>query len=142
MTDRTAGVTWIGGLGDGSGTINQVGSGAFGPLPVTWPSRAESSDGRTSPEELLAAAWASCFSMALAHGLGQAGSPPARLETTATVTFEPGVGIVRGSIHVVGTVPGLDQDGFAAHAGAAKEGCPVSKALAGIPDVALEARLT
>ncbi len=89
---------------DGSGTIEGVGSGAFGPLDVTWASRAEAPEGRTSPEELIAAAWASCFSMALSHALAGAGTPPERLETSVTVTFQPGEGIVKGAIHVVGTV--------------------------------------
>jgi osmotically inducible protein OsmC len=92
MADRTANVTWTGSLLDGGGTIERVGSGAFGPLEVTWASRAEEPEGRTSPEELIAAAHAACFSMALSHGLSQAGSPPERLETSATVTFVPGTG--------------------------------------------------
>ncbi|MFN8224020.1 MAG: OsmC family peroxiredoxin [Gaiellales bacterium] len=140
-TERTARVTWKGSLLEGSGTVEQVGSGAFGPLPVTWPSRAEAPDGRTSPEELIAAAWASCFSMALSHGLAQAGSPPSSLETSTTVSFQPGEGITRGAIVVKGVVPGIDAAAFVAAAEAAKAGCPVSKALAGIPDVSLEASL-
>ena len=105
-TDRMAKVTWAGSLMDGSGTIEGVGSGAFGPLDVTWTSRAETPDGRTSPEELIAAAWASCFSMALSHALAGAGNAPERLETSVTVSFQPGEGITKGAIHVVGTVPG------------------------------------
>ena len=104
-TDRSAKVTWQGSLMDGSGTIEGV-DGAFGPLDVTWASRTETPDGMTSPEELIAAAWASCFSMALSHALAGAGTPPERLETSVTVTFQPGEGIVKGAIHVVGTVPG------------------------------------
>src|SRR5215510_12981509 len=111
-TDRTAKVTWTGSLMDGSGRIDGVGSGAFGPLDLTWVSRADTADGRTSPEELIAAAWASCFSMALSHALANAGTPPERLETSATVTFQPGEGIVKGAITVVGTVPGVDHAGF------------------------------
>ena len=140
-TDRMAKVTWAGSLKEGSGTIEGVGSGAFGPLDVTWASRAETPDGRTSPEELVAAAWASCFSMALSKGLADAGSPPERLETSVTVTFQPGEGIVKGAIEVVGTVAGLDHTGFVEHAENAKVGCPVSKALAGIPEVTLDATL-
>jgi osmotically inducible protein OsmC len=140
-TDRTAKVTWAGSLTDGGGTIEGVGSGAFGPLDVTWASRAESPEGRTSPEELIAAAWASCFSMALSGALGRAGTPPERLETSVTVTFQPGEGIVRGAITVVGTVPGVDHDGFVEHAEGAKVNCPVSKALTGIPEVTLDATL-
>ena len=140
-TDRTAKVTWAGSLMEGSGTIEGVGSGAFGPLDVTWASRAETPEGRTSPEELIAAAWASCFSMALSHALAGAETPPERLETSVTVTFQPGEGITKGAITVVGTVPGLDQAGFAEKAEGAKAGCPVSKALAGIPEVTLDAKL-
>jgi osmotically inducible protein OsmC len=140
-TDRTATVTWSGSLLEGAGTIDSVGSGAFGPLDVSWPSRAEEPAGRTSPEELIAAAWASCYSMALSHALAGAGTPPTRLSTSVTVTFQPGEGIVRGHIAVRGDVPGLDQDGFAEAAEGAKQGCPVSKALAGIPEVTLAAAL-
>jgi lipoyl-dependent peroxiredoxin len=140
-TDRRADVVWQGDLMNGSGTIERVGSGAFGPLDVTWASRSEDPNGRTSPEELIAAAWASCFSMALSNGLAQAGSPPEKLETSATVTFQPGEGITRGALTVRGTVPGLDEAGFRAAAEDAKQNCPVSKALAGIPDVSLEANL-
>jgi osmotically inducible protein OsmC len=140
-TERSAKATWSGSLLEGGGTIEGVGSGAFGPLDVTWPSRADSADGRTSPEELIAAAWASCFSMALSHGLAQAGTPPERLETGVTVTFQPGEGIVKGEIRVVGTVPGTDHTAFVAQAEAAKTGCPVSKALAGIPEITLQAQL-
>jgi lipoyl-dependent peroxiredoxin len=141
-TDRTASVTWTGSLLEGSGTIDAVGSGAFGPLPVSWPSRAESSNGQTSPEELIAAAWASCYSMALSAGLAKAGTPPERLATSVTVTFQPGEGIVKGAITVTASVPGIDAEGFAAAAAGAKENCPVSKALAGIPEVTLAATLS
>src|SRR4051812_6840251 len=110
-TDRTAEVVWQGDLMNGSGTIQSVGSGAIGPLDVSWAARAEEPGGRTSPEELVAAAWASCFAMALSHGLAQNGSPPEKLETSATVTFQPGEGIVRGALTVRGTVPGLDDAG-------------------------------
>jgi osmotically inducible protein OsmC len=140
-TDRTAKVTWTGSLMDGSGRIEGVGSGAFGPLDVTWVSRADTPDGRTSPEELIAAAWASCFSMALSHKLAGAGTPPERLETSATVTFQPGEGILKGAITVVGTVPGVDHPTFVEHAEDAKVNCPVSKALTGIPEVTLDATL-
>lgn len=140
-TDRTAKVTWAGSLMEGSGTIEGVPSGAFGPLDVTWASRAETPDGRTSPEELIAAAWASCFSMALSHALAGAETPPERLETSVTVRFQPGEGITKGAITVIGTVPGLDQAGFVEKAEGAKAGCPVSKALTGIPEVTLDAKL-
>jgi osmotically inducible protein OsmC len=140
-TERQASVVWQGDLMNGSGTIAEVPSGAFGPLDVSWASRAEEPNGRTSPEELIAAAWASCFAMALSLGLAQAGNPPEKLETSATVTFQPGEGIIKGALTVRGTVPGLDEAGFADAANVAKENCPVSKALAGIPDVSLDAQL-
>jgi osmotically inducible protein OsmC len=140
-TDRTANVVWQGDLLSGSGTIAQVPSGAFGPLDVSWASRAEEPNGKTSPEELIAAAWASCFAMALSNGLAKAGNPPEQLETSATVTFQPGEGIIRGALTVRGTVPGLDEAGFREAAEDAKKNCPVSKALSGIPDVSLDATL-
>jgi osmotically inducible protein OsmC len=126
---------------DGEGTIESVGSGAFGPLDVTWASRAEDANGRTSPEELIAAAHAACFSMALSHGLAQAGTPADSLDTSATVTFVPGTGITIVALRVRGSVPGLDEGGFADAAEAAKAGCPVSKALAGVPEITLDAAL-
>ena len=140
-TERRADVTWQGDLQSGSGTIDRVGSGAFGPLDVTWASRAEDPAGRTSPEELIAAAHASCFSMALSGSLGKAGTPPERLSTSATVTFVPGEGITRIALEVVGRVPGLDEAGFREAAEGAKTNCPVSKALASVPEIALDARL-
>jgi osmotically inducible protein OsmC len=140
--ERRASVTWRGDLMSGSGTIDEVGSGAFGPLAVSWASRAEeASGGKTSPEELIAAAHASCFAMALSHGLAQAGSPPEQLQTTATVTFVPGTGITKIVLAVRGTVPGRDADGFHAAAEAAREGCPVSQALAAVPEITLDASL-
>lgn len=141
MADRTATVTWSGSLTEGEGTIESVGSGAFGPLDVTWSSRTEDPDGRTSPEELIAAAHASCFSMALSHALAQAGSPAERLETSATVTFVPGTGITRSAIRVRGSVPGMDEATFVEKAEGAKVGCPVSKALAALPEITLDAAL-
>jgi lipoyl-dependent peroxiredoxin len=140
-TDRTAHVTWQGSLLEGSGTIDSVGSGAFGPLDVTWASRAEQPEGRTSPEELIAAAHAACFSMALSHGLANAGTPPEELSTSATVTFQPGEGITRVALKVRGRVPGIDADAFREQAEAARVGCPVSKALAGVPELTVEAEL-
>jgi osmotically inducible protein OsmC len=140
-TERTAEVTWRGSLFEGGGTIDRVGSGAFGPLDVTWASRAEDSDGRTSPEELIAAAHAACFSMALSNGLAQAESPPERLHTSATVTFVPGSGITKIVLRVRGSVPGMDEATFVEKAEAAKEGCPVSKALTGVPEITVDAAL-
>jgi len=141
MADRTANVTWTGSLMDGRGTIESVGSGAFDPLDVTWASRAEDPDGRTSPEELIAAAHAACFSMALSHGLAQEGSPAERLETSANVTFVPGTGITKLALTVRGSVPGIDETGFQEAAEIAKENCPVSKALAAVPEITLDASL-
>src|SRR6187200_3737441 len=141
-TDRSAKVTWTGSLMDGSGRIEGVGSGAFGPLDVTWASRAEEPQGRTSPEELIAAAHAACFSMALSHGLAQAGTPPERLEVDATVTFVPGTGITKIQLAVDATVPGIDEEAFLAAAEEAKENCPVSTALASVPEISLQASLS
>lgn len=138
-TERTAEVTWQGSLMEGNGTIESVGSGAFGPLDVTWAARAESdSSGHTSPEELIAAAHAACFSMALSHGLAEAGTPPTTLSTSATVSFEPGTGITKIALRVQGDVPGIDDDVFRQAAEGAKENCPVSKALASVPEITLE----
>jgi osmotically inducible protein OsmC len=134
-------VVWQGDLINGSGTIAEVPSGAFGPLDVSWASRAEEPNGKTSPEELIAAAWASCFAMALSNILAKADHAPEKLETSATVTFQPGEGITRGVLTVRGTVPGLDEDGFRELAEDAKTNCPVSQALTGIPDVSLDAQL-
>src|SRR4051794_260854 len=140
-TDRKAEVVWQGDLMNGSGTIAPPTSGALPQLDVSWASRAEEPNGKTSPEELIAAAWASCFAMALSHGLAQAGNAPERLATSATVTFQPGEGIIRGALTVVGTVAGIDDAAFREAAEDAKANCPVSKALSGIPEVTLDARL-
>jgi osmotically inducible protein OsmC len=140
-TDRRAEVTWQGDLMGGSGAIERVGSGAFAPLDVTWASRTEEPGGRTSPEELIAAAHASCFSMALAHALAQAGNPPERLSTSATVTFVPGTGITRSALEVEGRVPDLDDNAFQQAAEQAKDGCPVSQALKGNVELEVTARL-
>jgi len=140
--ERHASVTWNGDLMSGSGTIDEVGSGAFGPLDVSWAARSEeASGGKTSPEELIAAAHASCFSMALSGGLAKAGNPPARLQTSATVTFVPGTGITKIALTVRGSVPGLDADAFREAAEGAKKNCPVSQALAGVPEITLDAQL-
>jgi osmotically inducible protein OsmC len=143
---RRAEVTWNGDLMSGSGTIDRVGSGSFGPLDVSWTARTEerleeSSDGRTSPEELLAAAHAACFSMALSHALAQAGTPAERLQTGATVTFVPGEGITKVALTVEGHGSGLEEAAFRSAAETAKENCPVSKALTGVGEITVEARL-
>ena len=139
--DRSAHVTWAGGLFDGAGTITEVTSGAFGPLGVTWPSRAEAPDGRTSPEELIAAAHAACYCMQFSHDLAAAGTPPQELKATATVTLELGKGITKSAIVVVGSVAGIDQAAFQTIADGAKSNCPVSGALAGNVELSVAATL-
>jgi osmotically inducible protein OsmC len=140
-TDRTAEVTWNGDLKTGSGRINSVSSGAIGGLDVDWHARSEDVGSKTSPEELIAAAHASCFAMALSNGLGQAGHAPEELKTSATVTFQPGEGITKIALQVAAKVPGMDDAAFQEAAEAAKENCPVSKALASVPEISLSARL-
>ncbi len=140
-TERSATVVWQGDLMNGSGTIAAAPSGAFGPLDVSWAARAEDPNGKTSPEELIASAWAACFAMALSSTLAKGGNPPEKLVTSATVTFQPGEGITKGVLSVRGTVPGMDEAAFEDAATSAKNGCPVSQALAGIPDVTLVASL-
>jgi osmotically inducible protein OsmC len=140
-TDRRADVVWQGSLMDGSGRIEQVTSGALGGLDVSWPSRSAEPGGKTSPEELIAAAHATCFSMALSHGLAQEGKAPERLDTSATVTFQPGEGITKIALTVSGVVPGIDEDAFRQAAQTAKENCPVSQALASVPEITLDASL-
>src|SRR6266550_1736843 len=131
-TDRRADVVWNGGLMDGSGTIRSTTSGAFGDLAVSWAARSEDeTGGKTSPEELIAAAHAACFSMALSHALAQAGNAPESLDTTAEVTFQPGTGITGIVLRVRGHVPNLAPEQFDQAAEGAKANCPVSKALAG-----------
>lgn len=140
-TERTMSTTWRGSLMEGAGTIHEAGSGAFGALDVTWAARAEDPDGKTSPEELIAAAHSACFAMALSHGLAQAGTPADRLDTSATVTFVPGEGITKIALSVRGSVPGLGAAAFVEAAEGAKVGCPVSKALAAVPEITLDAAL-
>ena len=140
-TDRHAEVTWNGGLMGGSGRIDRVGSNAFGPLDITWTSRAEEPAGRTSPEELIAAAHASCFSMAFSARLAKAGTPPDRLEVSARVTFVPGTGITTSELDVTGVVPGISEEDFVKLADDAKENCPVSGALKGNVEMSVAARL-
>ena len=140
-TDRTAEVTWHGDLMSGSGRVDSVTSGAIGGLDVDWPARSEDGAAKTSPEELIAAAHAACFSMALSNGLGQAGHAPEEMKTSATVTFQPGEGITKIALAVAGKVPGMDDGAFQEAAKTAKENCPVSKALASVPEISLSARL-
>ncbi|MFF6906268.1 OsmC family protein [Streptomyces sp. NPDC012389] len=131
-TTRQAHTVWEGNLIEGKGVVTFDSSG-IGDYPVSWPSRSEQANGRTSPEELIAAAHSSCFSMALSHALAGAGTPPTKLETKADVTFQPGTGITGIHITVEGEVPGLDESGFVKAAEEAKANCPVSQALSGTP---------
>jgi osmotically inducible protein OsmC len=128
---RTAQAHWEGSLTEGAGRVSLESSG-LGTYDVTWAARSEEkAEGRTSPEELIAAAHSSCFSMALSKALNDAGSPPQALDTRADVTFQPGQGITGVHLTVVGTVPGMSADDFAAAAEGAKVNCPVSQALTG-----------
>jgi osmotically inducible protein OsmC len=129
---RQARAVWNGDLAKGSGEVSSVTSGKFSALPVSWSARTEAPQGKTSPEELLAAAHASCFAMALSAGLAKAGSPPKKLDVTSTVTFDK-VGedwtVVSSELEVKGEVPGIDAAAFAKAAEGAKDGCPISRAL-------------
>ena len=141
---RRADAVWQGSLAQGSGEVSLVTSGAAGPLPVTWASRTERSNGKTSPEELVAAAHASCYCMALSHTLGEAGTPPERLETSVEVAFrevEGGWKVGTSEITVQGTVPGIDEAAFKEAAAAAKDGCPISDALKGNVELSVKATL-
>jgi lipoyl-dependent peroxiredoxin len=141
---RRAQVSWKGNLLEGSGTVSAATSGAFSDLPVTWASRAEQADGRTSPEELVAAAHASCYSMAFSGDLTRAGTPPQSLEVSCEVEFDRRDGkwsVVASRLKVRGRVPGLDQARFAELANGAKDGCPISRALAGNVALSVEATL-
>jgi lipoyl-dependent peroxiredoxin len=131
---------WKGDLTSGSGRVKPA-SGAFDELPVTWASRAERQHGKTSPEELLAAAHAACFSMAFSSGLAKAGHKVEELNTTAEVEFVPGTGITSVTLTVRGRIGGIEDPEFQELAEAAKEGCPVSKALSSSVELKLEARL-
>jgi len=140
-TDRNATVTWNGSLMEGKGRITSTTTGNLGEQDITWAARSGDEAELTSPEELIAAAHAACFAMALSHGLAQAGSPPDELQTSATVTFQPGEGITRIALAVEGRVPGVDAAAFREAAEGAKANCPVSKALAGVPEITLDAKL-
>ena len=129
-TTRTATTHWEGSLMEGAGQVTLDSSG-LGTYDVTWASRDEDPNGRTSPEELVGAAHSACFSMALSHALAQAGTPPEALDTKADVTFQPGEGITGIVLTVRGTVPGVSADDFTKAAETAKANCPVSKALTG-----------
>ncbi len=140
---RRAEATWSGDLASGSGAVSAVSSGVFTSLPVTWAARTETSEGKTSPEELVAAAHAACFSMSLSGALGRAGTPAENLDVSAEVTFdklEAGWRIVSSALTVRGRVPGMSADDFVAAAEGAKDGCPISNALSN--DIALSVDAT
>jgi osmotically inducible protein OsmC len=141
---RFAESTWSGDLATGSGSIDYVSSGAISRLPVTWAARTEEHNGRTSPEELIAAAHAACFSMAFSARLGKNGTPATRLEVKAVVTFDKGDSgwrIARSDLTVRGTVPGIDAAKFIELAEDAKANCPVSQALKGNVELGVDAQL-
>jgi len=129
-TTRTAQTHWEGSLFEGAGQVTLESSG-IGTFDVSWASRAEDANGKTSPEELIAAAHSSCFSMALSNGLAKAGTPPTSLDTSAEVDFVPGTGITEIRLSVTATVEGMSAEDFTAAAEDAKKNCPVSQALAG-----------
>jgi lipoyl-dependent peroxiredoxin len=141
---RRAEATWSGDLTSGQGSVSGISSGAFTDLAVSWAARTESSDGKTSPEELLAAAHAACFSMALSGGLGRAGTPPERLDVSAEVTFDKqdsGWKVASSHLTVRGVVPGMSSEDFIKAAEAAKDGCPISGALTGNVTLSVDATL-
>jgi osmotically inducible protein OsmC len=138
-TTRNASTHWEGSLFEGAGQVTLQSSG-IGTYDVTWASRAEDPNGRTSPEELIAAAHSSCFSMALSNVLAKAGTPPTTLDTSAEVDFVPGTGITEIRLSVRGTVDGMSNDDFVAAAEDAKVNCPVSQALKAVP-ISLDAAL-
>ena len=141
--EHTAHASWQGDLMSGSGSVS-TGSGAVNGVALTWRARAEDASAGSSPEELIAAALAACFSMALSHGLAQDGYPPTSIETDATAAFDrtdEGFRVTKIALSVRGDVPGIDEDGFRASAESAKVNCPVSKALEGNVEIALDASI-
>jgi osmotically inducible protein OsmC len=145
MADRSASTVWEGNLPKGKGTLRLDSSQATGELPVSWASRSEKrAEGQTSPEELIAAAHASCFSMALSNELSEAGHEPERLEVTSTVSLDMvdgGLKVTTSKITVRGRVPGIDQAEFEKAAQGAGQNCPVSGALKGNVDISVDAQL-
>jgi lipoyl-dependent peroxiredoxin len=137
---RTANAHWEGNLLEGEGTVT-LSSSNIGTYDVSWPARAAEPHGRTSPEELLAAAHSSCYSMAFSHGLAGKGYKVETVDTQAEVTFQPGEGITQIVLTVKAKVPGLSQEEFQAAAEDAKSNCPVSQALAGVQNITLDAEL-
>lgn len=144
MTTRRATASWSGDLTSGSGTVTAYSSGLFSDLPVSWASRTEEVDGRTSPEELLAAAHAACYCMAFSNGLAKAGHPPEHLHVAAEVAFEKvgdGWSVTSSALQVIGRVPGIDSADFERLAEEAKDGCPISRALKGNVELSVDATL-
>lgn len=145
QAERKVEVTWEGHLGDGSGTIVKATSGQLRNLPVSWPARTEDAGGKTSPEELLAAAHASCYAMQLSHEVEAVGGAPGSYQISANVGFDPRVGggfeVSFSHLDVRGSVPGLDDAGFQKAAEAAAKGCPISAALAGNVEITVDASL-
>ena len=141
---RRADVSWKGNLQSGRGTLSATSSGAFSSLPITWASRTESSDGRTSPEELLASAHASCYAMAFSSDLAKAGSQPESLDVSCEVGFDRIDGkwtVVSSKLTVRGRVPGIDSARFDELATLAKDNCPISRALTGNVALSVETHL-
>jgi lipoyl-dependent peroxiredoxin len=141
---RFATATWSGTLTEGSGMLQYISSGAFSRLPITWNSRTAAHEGRTSPEELLAAAHASCYSMALSNQLAKNDTPADKLDVRVDVTADKrdaGWTVLSSAIKVTGLVPGIDAATFTRLAEAAKDGCPISRALQGNVDLSVEATL-
>ena len=144
MADRKGSAVWQGDLRSGKGEVTLETSHLASALPVSWPARTEAPNGQTSPEELLAAAHAGCYSMALSNVLASGGNTPQRLETSAVATFGPtgeGFGVTKVALSVRGTVPGVSEEQFRSAAEDAKVACPISQALAGNVDITLEAQL-
>src|SRR5437868_8230572 len=144
MAERRASAVWEGNLQQGKGIITDVGSGAIGNLPVTWAARTESPDGKTSPEELIAAAHSACFSMSFANELNKVGFPPDRISATAICSADRVEGrftIISMDLEVLGKVPGISGDEFERVGNVAKAGCPVSRALANNVEIRLKAHL-
>lgn len=142
MADRTASAVWQGDLFEGSGTVSAVSSGLFTDAGVTWTARTEEPGGKTSPEELMAAAHAACFCMALSNELSKLGRTPTRLEVQATCTFVPGKGVTTMALDVTAEIPGTDDAGFREGLDAATQSCPVSGALRGNVDIQVDGQLT
>ncbi|WP_419995717.1 OsmC family protein [Streptomyces boninensis] len=139
-TTRTAQTHWEGNLLEGKGTVT-LDSSKLGSYDVSWPARSEEPGGKTSPEELIAAAHSSCYSMAFSHGLAGKGYTVEQVDTQADVTFQPGEGITGIKLTVKAKVPGLSEEDFQAAAADAKANCPVSQALAGVKNITLDAQL-